>query len=92
MRHCTSATRLKNANHARSAPYLGLSNAETLEQLGMLDGQLNHLLDLLDLLVETADHVIGGVGYLFDAHQADERVDLRSEKKEERNSGSWNCQ
>ena len=36
-----------------------------------------HLLDLADLLVHTADHVVGRVGHLLDLHEAHERVHLR---------------
>jgi len=42
----------------------------------MLDRQLDHLLDLLDLLVAAANHVVGGVGYLLDLHERHERVHL----------------
>ena len=56
--------------------YLGLSDAERVEELRVLDGQFNDLFDLFDLLVETADHVVGRVRHLLDHHQTDERVHL----------------
>jgi hypothetical protein len=59
-----------------SCSYLGLRNTKTLKELWMLDGELDHLLDLLDLLVQTTDHFVGAVGHLFDSHQADKRVDF----------------
>ena len=55
---------------------LGLRDPKALEQLGVLDGQLDHLLDLLDLLVDATDHVVRRVGHLLHLHQAHQRVDL----------------
>lgn len=55
---------------------LGLCDTERVEDLGMLDRQLDDLLDFLYLLLETANHVISGVGNLLDLHESDERVDL----------------
>lgn len=53
---------------------LGLGDAEGVEELGVPDGELDDLLDLLDLLVEAADHLVRRVGHLFDHHERDERV------------------
>ncbi len=36
----------------------------------------SHLLDLFDLLVEAADHLVGGVRDLLHHHEGDERVHL----------------
>lgn len=58
---------------------LGLSDAETVEQLGMLDGKLDNLLDLHHLLLETTDHVVGGIGHGLDLHETDEGIDLGRE-------------
>ena len=58
---------------------LGLGDAETVEQLGMFDGELDDLLDFHHLLLEAADHVVGGVGHGLDLHEADEGVDLGRE-------------
>lgn len=55
---------------------LGLCNAQALKQLRMLDGQLDHFLDLLDLAVQTTDHLVRRVRYFLDHHQRDKRVDL----------------
>ena len=71
-----SEQRLAGAGRSVEEHALGLRDAERLEQLGMLDGQLDDLLDLLDLLVQTADHLVRRVGHLLDHHQAHERVDL----------------
>ena len=45
----------------------------------MLEPQLDHLLDLLDLLVQPADHVVGAVRHLLHHHERDERVDRGGE-------------
>lgn len=55
---------------------LGLSDTERLEEFGVLDGKLDNLLDFLDLLVETTDHLVRRVGNLLHHHERDERVDL----------------
>lgn len=60
---------------------LGLSNTERIEQLGVLDGELDDLLDLLDLLVQAADHVVSRVGDLLDHHECDERILLGREDR-----------
>lgn len=49
----------------------GLGDPERVEQLGMLDGKLNHFLDLLDLLVQSSDHFIRRIGDLFNHHESD---------------------
>mmetsp|Transcript_13197 Transcript_13197/g.33484 ORF Transcript_13197/g.33484 Transcript_13197/m.33484 type:complete len:417 (-) Transcript_13197:74-1324(-) len=71
--------RLSGARRAVEEDALGLGDAEAFEELGVLDGELDDLLDLLDLLVEAADHFVGGVRDLFDAHEGDEGVDLGGE-------------
>mmetsp|Transcript_399 Transcript_399/g.1076 ORF Transcript_399/g.1076 Transcript_399/m.1076 type:complete len:286 (-) Transcript_399:252-1109(-) len=58
---------------------LGLRDTQALEQLRVLDGQLDDLLDLLDLLVEPTDHIVGRIGDLLHLHEADERVHLARE-------------
>lgn len=42
----------------------------------MLDGQLDHFLDLLDLLVQAANHLVGGVWHLLHHHEGHQRVHL----------------
>lgn len=58
---------------------LGLSDSEGVEEFWVFDGQFDDLLDLLDLLVESSDHLVGGVRYLLDHHERDERIDLVGE-------------
>jgi hypothetical protein len=58
---------------------LGLGNAQRLEDLGVLDGEFDDFLHFLHLLVESSDHVVGGVGNLLDLHEGDEGVDLGGE-------------
>lgn len=55
---------------------LGLGNAKSIKELRVLDRQLNHLLDLLDLLVEAAHHLVGRVRHLLHHHQAHQGVHL----------------
>jgi len=64
------------ADAAVATTHLGLFDAQRLEELGVLDGQLDHFLDLLDLLVQAADHLVGGVGHLLHHHQGHQRVHL----------------
>ena len=65
MRHRTRQEGLARAGRTVQDHALGLRDAEGFEKLRVLDGQLHHLLDLLHLLVETADHVEGAVGHLL---------------------------
>lgn len=44
------------------------------EQIGMQVGQLDRVLDHLDLIAQTADRLVGDVGNLFE----DELLDLRT--------------
>lgn len=53
-----------------------LGNTQSLEELRMLHRQLNNLLDLLDLLVQTTDHFVSAVWHFLDHHQADQWVDF----------------
>ena len=55
---------------------LRLRDTQTFEDLRMLNGQLDDLFDLLNLLFETTNHVICGVRNFLDFHKSDERVDL----------------
>lgn len=54
-----------------------LCDAERLEQLRVLDGQLDDLLDLSDLLLQAPDHVVRRVRHLLHLHQAHQRVHLK---------------
>ena len=46
----------------------------------MLQTQLNDFLDLLDLLVQTTNHVVCAVGHLLDHHEGDEGIDGRGKE------------
>eukprot|EP00050_Salpingoeca_kvevrii_P006166 m.287788 g.287788 ORF g.287788 m.287788 type:complete len:445 (-) comp11847_c0_seq1:145-1479(-) len=67
---------LAGARGAVKQDALGLGDTKGLEELRVLDGELDDLLDLLDLLVETANHLVRAVGDLFDHHERDQRVNL----------------
>lgn len=54
----------KPKQRALGAAHLRLRDPEGLEQFRVLDGQLDHLLDLFDLLVQTTDHLVGRVRHL----------------------------
>lgn len=58
---------------------LGLSDTQTLKEFGVLNGQLDNFLNLLDLLVQTTNHLICTIRNLFDHHERDEGVDLVGE-------------
>ena len=45
----------------------------------MLDGQFDDFLNFFDLLVETSNHIVGGIWYFFDFHEGDEGIDLGGE-------------
>mmetsp|Transcript_38171 Transcript_38171/g.107902 ORF Transcript_38171/g.107902 Transcript_38171/m.107902 type:complete len:380 (+) Transcript_38171:280-1419(+) len=76
VRHRPGEQRLAGPRRAVEQHALRLGNAEGFEDLGVLDRQLDDLLDLLDLLVHAPDHLVGAVGRLLHAHQLDQRVDL----------------
>jgi hypothetical protein len=66
--------RLSGSGRAIEEDTLRLGDAEGVEEFGVLDGQLDDLLDLLDLLIQAADHLVRRVGDLLDHHERDERV------------------
>ena len=45
----------------------------------MFDGEFNDFFDFFHLLVESSDHVVGGVWYFLDLHEGDEWVDFSGE-------------
>ena len=47
----------------------GLRDAEGPEEFGVLDGQFDSVLDFLNLLVETTDHLIRAVRDLVDRYE-----------------------
>ena len=71
-----SKKRLASTGRTVEKHTLRLCNSECFEQLGVLNGKLNDLLDLLDLLVETSHHLVCRVGNLLDHHERHERVDF----------------
>mmetsp|Transcript_14257 Transcript_14257/g.38666 ORF Transcript_14257/g.38666 Transcript_14257/m.38666 type:complete len:215 (+) Transcript_14257:983-1627(+) len=60
---------------------LWLCYAQAFKKLWVLEGQLNHLFDLLDLLISSSNHVIGGVRHVLHLHEADQGVHLGGEQK-----------
>lgn len=62
-----------------------LCDTQRFEQLGVLDGQLDNLLDFSDLLLQPPDHVVRRVRHLFYFHQAYQRVHLTKLKTRELN-------
>ena len=54
-------------------------DAELHETLGVQHRQLQHLAQLLDLVLVAADVVVRDVGLLLDSHHRHRRVDLRRE-------------
>lgn len=55
---------------------LGLGNTQRFKDLWMFDGQFDDFLDLFDLLIESSDHVVGGVRHFLNFHQGDKGIDL----------------
>lgn len=56
---------------------LRLSNAESVKEFWMFDWQLDDLLDLLDLFVQTAHHLVRRVRHFLNHHQAHQRINLK---------------
>ena len=76
VRHGPGQESLAGARGPVQEDTLGLGDTQGLKQLGVLHWQLNNLLDLLNLLVQTSDHLVGGVRHLLDHHQRHKRVHL----------------
>ena len=74
VRHGAREQRFPRARRAVEQNALRLLHAQRLEELGVLEGQLDHLFDLRDLLVQTAAHVVGAVRDLLHLHETDDRV------------------
>jgi hypothetical protein len=68
--------RLARARWAIQDDALGLRDAQRIKELWVLNGQLHHLFDLFDLLVQPTHHVIRAVRHLLHLHQAHQRVNL----------------
>lgn len=60
--------------------HLRLIDTQLFEQLRMFDGQFDDLLDLFDLLVQPAHHVVRRVWHFLDHHHAYQGVDLKEIK------------
>jgi hypothetical protein len=76
MRHRPRQQRLPRPRRSVQQHALGLRDPERLEQLRVLHRQLDHLLDLLDLLVQPPHHLIRAVRHLLHHHQRHQRVHL----------------
>jgi len=79
MSDCTGEQGLSSSRRTVKEDSLGLSDSESVEEFWVFDGQFDDLLDLLDLLVETSDHLVRRVGDLLDHHEGDEGIDLVGE-------------
>lgn len=62
---------LSSSRRAVEEDSLRLGDTEGVEELRVLDGELDDLLDLLDLLVQSSDHLVRRVGNLLDHHEGD---------------------
>jgi hypothetical protein len=58
---------------------LGLRDPQALKQLWMLDGELNDLLDLLNLLIQPSNHVVSRIRHLLHLHKTNEGVHFAGE-------------
>mmetsp|Transcript_2966 Transcript_2966/g.5482 ORF Transcript_2966/g.5482 Transcript_2966/m.5482 type:complete len:378 (-) Transcript_2966:7-1140(-) len=74
--HGASEQRLARSGRAVQQDSLGLRDSQTFKEFGMLNGKFNDFLNFHDLFFQTPNHVVGGIGYGFDLHQAHERIDL----------------
>mmetsp|Transcript_22292 Transcript_22292/g.53383 ORF Transcript_22292/g.53383 Transcript_22292/m.53383 type:complete len:281 (-) Transcript_22292:263-1105(-) len=77
--HGARGERLAGAWRAIQQDALRGVNAELHEALGVQHRQLQHLAQLLDLVLVAADVVVRDVGLLLDSHHRHCRVDLRRE-------------
>ena len=64
--------------HFTHGSHLWLCNTQGIKEFRVFDRQLDDLLDLLNLLVQTSNHLIRGVWDLFHHHQAHQWVHLAS--------------
>ena len=48
---------------------LGLGDTQRIKYLRVLDWKFDDFFDLSDLLFKPTNHVVGGVGHLFDLHE-----------------------
>ena len=55
---------------------LGLGYSQRLKDFGVLDGKFNDLLDLLNLLIKSSDHIVGGIWHFLYLHEGNKRIDL----------------
>merc|ERR1719370_2163477 len=76
MSNCARKQGLASARGTIEQHSFWLSNSKCVKQLRMFNWQFNHLLNLLDLLVQAADHLIRGVWHLLHHHQAHQGVHL----------------
>merc|ERR1719220_3384143 len=76
MSNCARKQGLSSARGAIEQDSFRLSDSKRVKQLGMFHWQLNHLFNLLDLLVEAANHLVGGVRHLLHHHEAHQGVHL----------------
>mmetsp|Transcript_6575 Transcript_6575/g.14969 ORF Transcript_6575/g.14969 Transcript_6575/m.14969 type:complete len:200 (+) Transcript_6575:570-1169(+) len=82
--HRSREKRLSRSWRSVQDDSLRLRDAERFEQLWVLNGKLDHLLDLLNLLVKSADHVVRAVGNFLHLHEADERIHLGRKQQVQR--------
>lgn len=76
MCHRTRQQSLSRTGRSVEQNALGLGDTQSLEELGVLDGQLDDLLDFFNLFVEPTDHLVGAVGDLLDHHEGDEWINF----------------
>ena len=66
-----SQERLSSSGRSVEENSLGLGDAQGVEELWMFDRKFDDLLDLLNLLGQTADHLVGRVRHFLDHHERD---------------------
>mmetsp|Transcript_35283 Transcript_35283/g.77247 ORF Transcript_35283/g.77247 Transcript_35283/m.77247 type:complete len:206 (+) Transcript_35283:531-1148(+) len=74
--HSTSQQGLPRARRSVQQYSLRLFNAQGFKNFRMLNGQLNHFLDFLHLLLQPTDHLVRGIRDLLHLHQTHQRIDL----------------
>mmetsp|Transcript_8153 Transcript_8153/g.18160 ORF Transcript_8153/g.18160 Transcript_8153/m.18160 type:complete len:277 (+) Transcript_8153:97-927(+) len=69
MSYCPGQESLSCARRSIQQDAFRLCNAKGFKDLWVLDRKLNHLLDLLDLLVDPANHLVSAVRGLLHSHE-----------------------
>mmetsp|Transcript_41039 Transcript_41039/g.49326 ORF Transcript_41039/g.49326 Transcript_41039/m.49326 type:complete len:282 (+) Transcript_41039:382-1227(+) len=84
VRHGACQQRFPRPGWAVQEHTLGLRHPQRIEQLGVLNRQFNHLLNLHHLLLQPPDHIVRAIRHRFHFHQTHQRIHFRRQDFVER--------